>query len=135
MHRSQVWWKVALYALALAMLACAVWVVRSLDAFGHCIHQDKNYKEYRAFHEQALFVVKFFVRLGLNGFCTAHTANVYQGAITALAGIAVAFFTFALKGSTEKLWRAGRDALEITERAFVVINSFNRQLNTRVSTA
>jgi hypothetical protein len=33
------------------------------------------------------------------------------------------------------LWRAGRDALEITERAFVVINSFNRQLNTRVSTA
>jgi hypothetical protein len=44
---------------------------------------------------------------------------------TALATIAIAVFTLTLKLATDKLWRAGRDALVTTERAFVWLDDFN----------
>jgi len=128
MRISRTWWKVAFWVLAIAAAACLIWIVRSTGAFGHCIHERKNYKEYQALHENALFVIKLFVRLGLNSVCTAHAANVYQGVMAALTAIAIATFTFTLWQSTEKLWRAGREALETTERAFVFIDGFDYEL-------
>jgi hypothetical protein len=65
-------------------------------------------------------------------------------AITALATIAIAWFTLTLRQSTDRLWKAGDDqlkeikrsadtserALTTTERAFVFIDGFNIELTT-----
>src|ERR1700689_1383165 len=37
-------------------------------------------------------------------------------------------FTALLWGSTDNLWKAGKDALETTERAFVFLDGFNYEL-------
>jgi hypothetical protein len=54
--------------------------------------------------------------------------DTHNGLIAALAGIAVAFFTFTLKRSTDRLWKSGRDALEKVERAFIFLDGFNCEL-------
>lgn len=51
---------------------------------------------------------------------------------TAVATIAIAWFTWTLKRSTDRLWKAGKDALEVTERAFVFIDGFNPELTTAI---
>jgi hypothetical protein len=56
--------------------------------------------------------------------------NDYNGAITAIATAFIAWFTLSLRQSTDKLWDAGKDALETTERAFVFIDGFNIELTT-----
>ena len=43
--------------------------------------------------------------------------------------VVLAFSTIGLWLATNRLWRAGKDALETTERAFVFIDGFNVELN------
>jgi hypothetical protein len=108
LHRTWRW--LILGALCLAALACFVWIVRSTDAFSHCAHERKNYKEYQTLHKETRFIVKFLVRLGLNSTCGAHAANVYQGVIAALAGVVVAGFTGTLWWITRRSVRASETA-------------------------
>jgi hypothetical protein len=68
----------------------------------------------------------------LLGFCRNlfKTLDDHNGSVTALAGVAVAVFTYLLKRSTDSLWKAGRESLETTERAFVYIDGFEIELTT-----
>ncbi|MGO9006429.1 MAG: hypothetical protein ACLQIQ_17315 [Beijerinckiaceae bacterium] len=50
--------------------------------------------------------------------------------INAFAAVAVAVFTFTLWRSTKDLWKAGKEALETTERAYVFIGGFDTELST-----
>lgn len=49
---------------------------------------------------------------------------------TTLATIFMATFTFFLYKSTNKLWKASKDSLEQTERAFVFLDGFTPELTT-----
>jgi len=69
-------------------------------------------------------------KLGLQTICTVRLIDRHAGFFGMLAGFIVAFFTFTLWRSTDKLWKAGRDALEATERAFIFIDGFNYELTT-----
>lgn len=63
-----------------------------------------------------------------HALCTVSLVDRHSGFFSLLSAIAVAAFTFTLWRSTEKLWRAGKEALEATDRAFVFIDGFNVEL-------
>lgn len=54
----------------------------------------------------------------------------HNGAITAIATIFMAVFTWRLWVSTNRLWQSGERALTQTERAFVFLDGFNVELTT-----
>lgn len=110
MRISRAWGKFAFCLLSVAGMACLVWIIRSSDVFAHCAHGRKDYREYQALHENALYIVKLFVRLGLNSVCTAHATNVYQGVIAALSGVVLAGFTGTLWWITRRSVRASETA-------------------------
>jgi hypothetical protein len=55
----------------------------------------------------------------------------HNGFFAALAGIAVAAFTFTLWLASDKLWRSGQATFEASKRAFVFLDGFNFELTTR----
>jgi hypothetical protein len=102
-------WRGVLLVLAAVLLIWMMWLVGSSEPFGHCVHQRKNYQAYQALHKEALLPVKLFVRLNLNAVCTVHVTNDYQGAVVALSGVIVAFFTGTLWWVTLGMVRLARD--------------------------
>ncbi len=62
--------------------------------------------------------------------CTIELIDRHNGFFAALAAFIVAAFTYTLWRSTDKLWRAGNDTLQTTERAFVFIHEFDVELTT-----
>ena len=51
--------------------------------------------------------------------CTARLLDSHNGLVAALAGIAIAWFTFTLKRSTDKLWSVSNAQAKTAERALV----------------
>jgi hypothetical protein len=85
------------------IVAWAVWLFGTSFEFSDCIRKRKEYEAYQALHEKPFFIVKAFARIHLNSVCAVHVVDVYQGAITALSGVAVAIFTFTLWKTTDRL--------------------------------
>jgi hypothetical protein len=61
--------------------------------------------------------------------CTLRLVDRHNGFFAALAGIAVAAFTFTLWVATDQLARSGQRIFEATERAFVFLDGFNYELS------
>lgn len=78
------------------------------ESFETCIHERKNHQEYQALQEKVSLPIKTIVRSKLHLVCARVTASNSEnaGVIAALAGVVVAWFTFALWRSTDKLWLA-----------------------------
>jgi hypothetical protein len=115
--KSQKIWRMVFAFLLLALIVWLLWFFGTSDPFGHCIHQRKDYQPYQALHKESLFFVKVGIRLNLNAACAVHVTNLYQGAITALAGIVVAFFTGTLWWVTYGMVRIAKDQRVDTLRA------------------
>lgn len=63
--------------------------------------------------------------------CSINLVDRHNGFFAALAGIAVAAFTFTLWVATDQLAKSGQRVFEATERAFVFLDGFNYELTTR----
>jgi hypothetical protein len=63
--------------------------------------------------------------------CSIALIDRHNGFFAALAGVAVAAFTFTLWVATDQLAKSGQRAFEATERAFVFLDGFNYELTTR----
>lgn len=112
-------WRLVFVALLFALAAWLMWLFQTSEPFRDCIKQRKNYDAYQALHKEAFFAVKFFVRSGLDGACAVHVINAYQGAVAALSGIVVAFFTATLWWVTWGMVRIAKDQREDTLRSIV----------------
>ena len=77
-------------------------LIGTADSFQNCEHTRKSHDAYKALHEEGAFLVKPIVRLKLHA-----AASINDGAITALSGVAVAFFTFTLWWVTWGMVRRG----------------------------
>jgi hypothetical protein len=115
--KRQTIWRVVLALLSLALIVWLLWFFGNSDPFGHCIHRRKNYQPYQVLHKESLFFIKIGVRLNLNAACAVHVTNMYQGAVTALAGVVVAVFTGTLWWVTWGMVRLAKEQRTDTLRA------------------
>jgi hypothetical protein len=95
-------------------LCWAIWVTVALTLPFSGLVPDHKDKEHRESTEEkpSAGEMPFVFRIG-------HFIDQYNGAFTALATVAIAWFTFSLKASTDKMWKASTDALELGNREFI----------------
>ena len=70
------------------------------------------------------------VSVETQALCSLRLIDRHNGFFAALAGFIVAAFTFTLWRSSDRLWDAGREALETTERAYVFLDGFAPEITT-----
>jgi hypothetical protein len=100
------WAKAAFVIFCLGAIA-SFFIVTS-ESFERCIKERKTHQYYHAFYEEAGLLIQTVRRVELHVACGRVTADGNDGAITALATIVVAVFTFTL-------WRSTTGMLRITE--------------------
>ena len=106
------WLATALFWLIVgSAIFCAIGPSKT---FEDCISERHNHEPYQTSQEKVPFFVKAIPLARLNAACGFIAANENTGAITGIAGVLVAFFTFALWLSTHRLWKAGEKQAEIT---------------------
>ena len=120
--------RIAWAVLATIMLGAIFFVIGSTESFQDCEHNQKNKRQYQQLHEKSSVAIKALLRMQLHAACTGRVTHENEGFLTFLVSIFLAGFTGTLWWSTHRLWKAGRDALETTERAFVLIDGFNAEL-------
>jgi hypothetical protein len=91
-------------------LIIAALIVQQSEAFSNCIHNRKNNKEYEALHKGTGMVGFSIIRtrFRLNYVCAWAFTDKNNGAIIALATIALSAFTATLWHATRGLWELGR---------------------------
>jgi hypothetical protein len=94
--------------------------------------ENDHYCDYYTTRENIAFV---FIRI------VAKFLDDHNGTVAAIATMAIAWFTWTLKKSTDrlwsatdKLWRAGEDQHAAVNRAFVFIDGFDHELTTAKDT-
>jgi hypothetical protein len=123
------WKSIAFWAIVALV---AFWIVCTSESFQYCIHERDNDKAYSALYESPSIIRRAVIRLDINRACIGNFADKNQGSLIVFATFIVALFTFTLWRSTDKLWKAGNEALEVTERAFIFIDGFNTELTTAI---
>lgn len=114
--------------VCLIFLSFLVWTENKYaEAFQNCVAQETNHQSTNNANKRRFIIGRLFAR---QSTCTVDFLDRHAGFVAALAGIAVAWFTLTLKGSTDRLWKAGERALETTERAFIFIDGFNDEITT-----
>lgn len=87
----------------------ATLIVSQTETFQQCFHAKKNEKRYQVLRERRSILDDAIKRLGtraqISYVCTWSFTEKNNGAIIALATIALSAFTFTLWRSTDKLWR------------------------------
>jgi hypothetical protein len=140
---------IGLIGFVLTALILVAWVVSGSQAFQSCFQDNKYTDNYRALYESVDIITKSIIRLRLNAKCSLIFFDKDSGALTALATIAIAWFTWTLRQSNEKLWGATKiaadaakqsaDALVTAERAYVSVKQpetkliFDHQSRTLIS--
>jgi hypothetical protein len=114
--------KITITILIVALIIWTCWVLATSEEFQRCINERQKYEAYQALHEKSFFFIKALVSINLRAACAVHLADVYQGAITALSGIAVAAFTGTLWVATVGLMNAAKRQSEETRIAFISAN-------------
>lgn len=114
----------------LLLVAAGVWTENSLaPSFQGCINEEAS-KHLADDQNQRQIVIEF---IRTQTICSLRLMDLHAGFFAAISGFIVAFFTYTLWWSTDKLWKAGADALTTTQRAFVFIKeiavSFDRPPN------
>jgi hypothetical protein len=97
------WWTFTTFAVML------VWLIGDSQSFQECI-------------------TNVSIMLGRDLRCLGTFLQNNNGTITTLATVVMAIFTYFLYASTDKLWKAGQDALKATERAFISLDEFKVEL-------
>jgi hypothetical protein len=109
-------WRIALFFGIFSVFSS--YLVASSQSFQHCVRERKNYQPYQALHEKGSLFAKPISRLELTVACGRVTAGQNDGAIAALATIVVAFFTFTLWRSTDKLWNETKTSIDLARSEF-----------------
>jgi hypothetical protein len=96
-------------------------IIGHSQAFSDCVHAHKHTKEYQSLYASNGILGGEFVRartrLLLNYMCTWEFTDKNNGAIVALATIALSFFTATLWRATTRLWQTSQDQVRYAERA------------------
>jgi hypothetical protein len=125
---------------ALSCLVVIAILIGSSQSFQDCVLQRKHHQTYQALHEERPLLIQAVVRLELNAACARATAGENDGAITALATVVLAVFTFTLWRTSERQHREmvrasaiakeaadgakrSADALPALERAYMFLES------------
>lgn len=115
-------------ASASAAIVFFVWAENHYGQhFQACIREATSHQSANNRHKPRFTLGRW---IGPQFGCSLDFIDRHNGIVAALAGIAVAAFTLTLKWSTDRLWKAGREELETTQRAFV----FTKEIVVRVQT-
>jgi hypothetical protein len=95
------------YLFVLLALFLVSWVISGSDSFKKCFRGNENKETYASLQEDYDVITKAIIRIRFNGECGLHFFGDSSAAITALATIAIAWFTLSLRDSTNKLWVEG----------------------------
>jgi hypothetical protein len=96
--------------------------------FQTCVSQDTADQGNETAENKAPFIVGV---IKAQAICSLGLVDRHNGFFAALAGIAVAAFTFTLWVATDQLAKSGQKVFEATERAFVFLDGFDFELTTR----
>jgi hypothetical protein len=102
----QYWKQIVFWTVAAIVV---FWIVGTSDSFQGCIHLRKNDESYRAIREGVSIFFGTITRLRLHQACVGQFTDENEGAITALATVVVAGFTFTL-------WRATSDMHRVADK-------------------
>ena len=91
----------------------SIYVIGPSKEFQKCVSERNHDDAYQTSKEEVFLLIKMIPLARLNVACGFVAANENTGAITGIAGVVVAFFTFTLWLSTHKLWRAGERQAEV----------------------
>jgi hypothetical protein len=105
-------------AMAIVGLAFVVWVVLASQSFQSCVQAN----QYQHSNESLAESLRIFI--GIRWWCAGVFVNSNGIAITALATIAVAWFTFSLRDATTQQGKLTKEALIVSTRAFVFLENF-----------
>ena len=111
------------FILISAVLMFVFHAVWSTSTFQQCMAEEEHGESYQQFREQPSGLVRVLsVRLAYaysDLLCTGEVLHKRGEAVTAVASIAIALFTLTLKLSTDKLWKATNNALDVARREFI----------------
>src|ERR1700730_6353242 len=93
----------------LLLIAGVAVIIDQTESYTNCVHTEKKRDQYQALHENAdpfgSLGARKLARARLVGFCVAEVADKNERFIGALAGVALAIFTFYLWHATRGLRR------------------------------
>ncbi|HEY0257959.1 MAG TPA: hypothetical protein VGC39_10990 [Candidatus Methylacidiphilales bacterium] len=104
------------------------WLFLSSTTFMDCVQDQQGSRPYQQLNEKISFVFSAIFWGKTVSICAIRAANRFQGAIVGASGIAVALFTFTLWQTTKLLASEGKRDFEVTQRAFVFLDSFDYEL-------
>ena len=111
-------------AFGIALILVVIWLVMGSQSFHDCVHTYKYQNPYDNLHTEPSPLGRGILRLRLNAVCVGSSINREQGALTLLATAMIAWFTFSLRQSTDKLWVAGERQLRaMRQSVFISIAS------------
>jgi hypothetical protein len=116
------------FAAIVTALFLFLWAENQVaPSFQACISQNSTKQSAESPNDYGK-IVSVFVKT--QSICSLRLIDRHNGFFAAIAAAIVAAFTFTLWRSTDRLWKAGKEALEVTERAFVYLDGFNYELTT-----
>jgi hypothetical protein len=108
--------RLAIFVLLALLFA---WVVSGSQAFQSCFHENNNTESYRGLYESESVIGKSIIRLWLNAECGLTFFDKDSGALTAIATIAIAWFTWTLWGATTEQGRLTQQAIDLARAEFI----------------
>lgn len=85
------------------MIGVSWWSVAGSETFQNCFHKEKNADAYKALHQSPSVIVRDAVRVDITRVCVGDFTDKNEGALTILATLVVAIFTYTLWRSTDRL--------------------------------
>lgn len=120
------WLKQRRFAVVAAGCGLAVlWLYLSSDSFQICLQAKQNADSEVSFYKSARH---FLIALGVWRGCTGYFIYEAGDAITALATILIAIFTWTLWRTSADQGRLTKEALVVSTRAFVFIEDFDMKI-------
>lgn len=139
MFRRLLQWSFRILVGIVAVLGVAL-IVQQSEAFTNCVKSRKHTQEYQALHEGGGIVggaiIRLRVRFRLNYVCVWDFTDKNNGAIIALATMALSAFTYTLWRATDRLWENSRVQSGHMERTIETMErTERRQLRAYVGVA
>jgi hypothetical protein len=107
------------WSLGIIGIVLLGWLVNISPTFKECVREHKNDSAYKALKEDPGIIHGMSLRTELHAVCVENWTEKYEGAIGALATLAIAAFTVMLWRSTDKLWKAGEQQISIVRADFI----------------
>jgi hypothetical protein len=104
---------------ALAVSAAAIWLLATSSSFNSCIERQTTTLIEQAKEKSQPTALSFVDRAAICGRCAWHVTVEYRDALTAIATVFIALFTFTLWHSTDRMMAATQTAVDLARRDFI----------------